>query len=138
MVATIRQQETGYEALVRLAGKARKEGVQLLHSERTGAYVATSGTTAGKRYAVTPHSCECQGFRKWGRCKHVAALQTALGWIEKPVETPAHVPAGTVCRHCEGRGFWIQARNRGRGQFERVDVPCQHCHGTGHSMKAVA
>lgn len=146
MVATIRRQETGYEALVRLAGKARKEGVQLLHSRQKGVYVATSGTVEGGHYAVTPHSCECKGFARCGRCKHIAALQTALGWIARPEETPVASPSiGNACEWCEGTGAvkhrrsrWVGGSKTGYRQIWTVDEPCPHCAGTGKSVKAVA
>lgn len=138
MVATVRRQEPGYERMLRLAQKARAERVQLLHSVKTGQYFATSGTVSGRRYEVTPHSCTCKGHARFGYCKHRAALQVALGWIEGPVATTATTFAPAACRHCEGRGFWIKARNLGRGRFERYDVPCEYCHGRGTELKAVA
>lgn len=136
MAQVAHTQETGYERMIRLAAKARKEGVELLHSAKTNQYFATSGTQAGTRYAVTPHSCECKGHARFGYCKHRAALQTALGWIEQPEATPATASADTVCRHCDGRGFQITAQRVSRFHFERVDVPCSACH--PDSGKAVA
>lgn len=136
MVTTTRTQETGYEALARLANKARSEGVKLYRDQATGTYVATSGTDAAKAYVVTPHTCECQGFASHGRCKHIGALHAAIGWIAKSVVMPAPVvtiivgetiPATPVCTHCDGRGYQIKARRIGRGEFVREDVPCPLC-----------
>jgi len=134
MVATIRRQETTEQALSRLAGKARHEGVRLQLNPRTGQYFATSGTTAGKRYAVTGFSCECHGFATHGRCKHYAALMAALGFLPQSGEAAPADP----CRSCEGRGYHIKARQVGRGQFVREDVPCPACQGAGTARKAVA
>lgn len=138
MAQVARTQETGYERMIRLATKARKEGVELLHSSKTGTYYATSGTQAGVRYEVTPHSCTCKGHARFNYCKHVAALQTALGWIEKPVETPAPIPAPTICRECDGRGFHVKARRVGHRQWERYEQVCPACHGDGTALPEVA
>ena len=145
MVATVRTQETGYEAMVRLAEKARAEGVKLYHDPVTGSYVASSGTDASKAYVVTPHSCECQGWAQWGRCKHVAALHAAIGWIAKPGEGPARTPQvvdviigetipAPVCRHCGGTGSVVRQRSRwiggGRTGYRNewsVIETCEHC-----------
>lgn len=138
MAQVARTQETGYERMIRLAQKARTEGVELLHSAKTGQYFATSGTVNGKRYAVTPHSCECKGHARFNYCKHRAALQTALGWVARPEETPAKTFAPAACQECEGRGYWIKAQRVGRFHFERVDVPCEYCGGRGTELKQVA
>lgn len=134
MVATLRTQETPVDALVRLAGKARKEGVKLQHNPATGQYFASSVSTPGTRHHLTAASCDCKGFTQYGRCKHYAALMAALGFLPQTGEA---APADT-CRSCEGRGFHITARKVGRGQFVREDVPCPACHGDGIARKAVA
>lgn len=131
--ATMTRNETMVQTLTRLADKARKEGVRLQHNALTGEYYATSGTQDGIRYHVTAYSCECKGFERFGYCKHVGALATALGLIARPEETPVTVPA---CTACEGRGFHIKARKVGRGQYVREDVPCPVCHGAAPVRKA--
>ncbi len=82
MVALVHSQETPTDALVRLAAKARTEGVQLFRDRSDGRYYASSASTPGTLYMVTGYPCECRGFVAHGRCKHYAALMAALGWIE--------------------------------------------------------
>lgn len=134
MVATLRTttQETPVDALVRLVGKARQEGVKLQHNPATGQYLASSVSTPGTRHALTPAGCDCTDFAQYGRCKHYAALMAALGFLPQPGEA---VPVPSTCRHCERRGYWIQARKVGRGQYARVDVPCPYCSSDGHTGK---
>lgn len=74
---TTRQQETLEAALVRLADKARAEGVTLQRDSRTVQFYATSGTVAGKRYEVSAYACTCQGNQRHGYCKHMAAVAPA-------------------------------------------------------------
>ena len=73
----------------------------------------------GRCYAVTAYSCTCRGFAGHQRCKHLAALLSALGWLNEAPITPEPAPlvvdVPAPCRHCEGRGFWIKARRAGGG-----------------------
>jgi len=54
----------------------------------------------GKRYFVTGYSCECRGFIVHQRCKHYAALLSALGWLPgSPDADPGMV---ITCAHIDG------------------------------------
>ncbi len=138
MVALVQSQETRTDALVRLAAKARIEGVHLFRDRSDGRYYASSASTPGLRYMVTGYSCECRGFIQHGRCQHYAALMAALGWIEgAPEPTPEPLAITATCRTCDGHGTHPATRAYGRTiRFE--DVTCERCHGTGQQAVPVA
>ena len=96
MITQIRHTETVDEARVRLARKARQQGVTITR-DKDGRRYASSVSTPGKRYLVTGFSCECCGFIAHGRCKHHAALLSALGWLQRAPETDPGTP--TACVH---------------------------------------
>ncbi len=137
-VQMLQTRESRTDALVRLAAKARHEGVQLFRDRSDGRYYASSASTPGKRYYVTGYSCECQGFVQHGRCKHYAALMAALGWIEgSPEPTPAPQALTATCRTCDGHGTHPATVAYGRTiRFE--NVTCGRCHGTGKHAEAIA
>lgn len=97
-----------------------------LGRDRQGGYWASSTSQPGTWHVVTLASCSCRGFIHHGHCKHHSALMVAV--ILKGEPEPG-APASASCRSCDGRGFHIKARNLGRGQFVREDVPCPACHG---------
>ncbi len=122
------------------AGKARREGVKLYRDNVTGAHYATSVSQPGKWHYVTLLSCDCVGFVNHGHCKHHSALVMAkllqeTGQTPEPTELPV-ATAPEPCRQCDGRGYWIKAKQVGRGQFTRDDITCPHCHGRGHTVAA--
>ena len=137
-VQMLQTRETRTDALVRLAAKARHEGVQLFRDRADGRYYASSASTPGTRYMVTGYSCECRGFVAHGRCKHYAALMAALGWIEgSPALTPEPQAVTATCRTCDGHGTHPATVAFGRTiRFE--DVTCERCHGTGQQAVTVA
>jgi len=97
MITTeIRITEIERTALTRLLAKAEAEGVTITR-DQDGRYFASSVSTPGKRYLVTGFSCECCGFIAHGRCKHHAALLSALGWLQRAPETDPGTP--TACVH---------------------------------------
>ena len=113
-----RLQETQEQALSRLASKARAEGVKLLQSVSSGQYFATSTSQPGKRYRVSADHCECLGFQSHGRCKHHAALLSAL------------TGTGAPCSECKGQGS-IPRMELFKGKRVDIYVPCHACKGTG-------
>ncbi len=72
--------ETQRQALTRLLDKARAEGVTLSR-DQDGRHYASSVSQPGTRHYVTGYSCDCRGFATHQRCKHLAALLSALGWL---------------------------------------------------------
>jgi len=113
-MVTTHAAETLEEARVRLAAKARQDGVTLT-VEEDGRHYATSTSTPGKLHYVTGYSCDCPGFANRGRCRHHSALLSAMGWLddadpEPPMPGPAvaiiHVPG-----HWSTRGWLVCSRD---------------------------
>jgi len=77
---------TEVDQVMRLAAKAKTEGVRLYVDRRDGRCYASSASTEGRLYFVTLASCTCPGFAAHQRCKHWGALQmaTALGCSPDP------------------------------------------------------
>jgi len=98
-IADVRITETERTALTRLLAKARAEGVTLI-KDADGRHFASSVSAPGKLHYVTGYSCDCRGFVSHGRCKHHAALLSALGWFDA---TPAVIaPLAITCAHVDG------------------------------------
>ena len=96
-ITEVRITETERTALTRLLAKA--EGVTLTR-DHDGRHFASSVSQPGKRHLVTGYSCECRGFLTHGRCKHHAALLSALGWLQG---APDPDPGMTItCAHTDG------------------------------------
>ncbi len=96
----IRITETERTALTRLLAKARAEGVKLTR-DQDGRHYATSTSTPGRRYLVTGYSCTCRGFIAHQRCKHLAALLAAKGWLDGTPD-PDPAPMTITCAHTDG------------------------------------
>ncbi len=119
-------------ALTRLAAKAWQDGIRLFRN-RSGRYFASSASQPGTLHYVTGYSCDCQGFVAHGRCKHHAALMTALGWVdEAPDPTPPTEtsPITSTCSECQGTGQVTGTISTGRS-WTYASVTCTSCHGTG-------
>jgi len=113
-MVTTHAAETLDEARVRLAAKARQEGVTLT-VEEDGRYYATSTSKPGKLHYVTGYSCDCVGFANRGRCKHHSALLSAMGWLDDAdPEPPRSGPAVAVIHiagHWSTRGWLVCTRD---------------------------
>ena len=96
----IRITETERTALTRLLAKARTEGVKLLR-DQDGRHFATSTSTPGRRYLVTGYSCTCRGFIAHQRCKHLAALLAAKGWLDGTPD-PDPAPMAITLAYVDG------------------------------------
>ena len=72
-MVTTRAAETLEEARVRLAAKARQDGVTLT-VEEDGRHYASSTSKPGQSHYVTGYSCDCPGFANRGRCRHHLSL----------------------------------------------------------------
>ena len=103
MVTTIAEThftETERQALLRLLAKAKAEGVTLMRA-KDGRHFASSVSQPGTLHYVTGLSCDCRGFVSHGRCKHHAALLSALGWLQDAM--PATIaPLAIACAHVAG------------------------------------
>ncbi len=89
------------EHVMRLAAKARAEGVRLYVDRRDGRHFASSVSHPGTLHYVTGYSCDCRGFATHQRCKHLAALLSALGWLPGTPE-PDTAPMTITCAHVDG------------------------------------
>ena len=100
MVTTtqVRITETERTSLLRLLAKARAEGVKLTR-DQDGRHYATSTSTPGRRYLVTGYSCTCRGFIAHQRCKHLAALLAAKGWLDGTPEPTPPAPMAITLAH---------------------------------------
>ncbi len=117
-------------ALTRLAAKARQDGIKLFR-DRSGRYFASSASSPGTLHYVTGYSCDCKGFVAHGRCKHHAALMSALGWTDElPDPTPPAATSPITCSECQGTGQVAGTISTGRN-WTYASVTCASCHGTG-------
>jgi len=101
--------ETLEEARVRLAAKARQDGVTLT-VEEDGRHYASSTSKPGTLHYVTGYSCDCVGFANRGRCKHHSALLSAMGWLDDADPEPTPPVAAVAITHVPGAwgpGGWL-------------------------------
>jgi len=109
MNTQIRHTETLEEARVRLAAKARQDGVTLT-LEEDGRHYATSTSKPGTRHYVTGYSCDCAGFANRGRCRHHSALLAGLGWLDDADHEPPRPGPAVDVIHIPGHwitGGWL-------------------------------
>ncbi len=101
-----RSVETLAEKWHRLARLAVEQGVTLLTETGSGERFALSVSRPGEIHRLTPDGsgfiCSCEGFLRWARCKHAAALLAELGRLPAVEPTPASV---ATCPTCGGRGI---------------------------------
>ncbi len=127
------------QALVRLVARARQDGIRLFR-DRSGRYFASSASRPGQLHYVTGYSCDCRGFVAHGRCKHHAALMTALGWVDgTPDPTPpAEIsPVPSTCGECRGTGTVPATIATGPRSWAYTNETCSACHGVG-TVRAAA
>ena len=96
----IRITETERTAMSRLLAKARAEGVKLIR-DQDGRHFASSVSRPGTLHYVTAYSCDCRGFVAHQRCKHLAALLAAKGWLDGTPE-PDPAPMAITLAHVDG------------------------------------
>lgn len=129
-MTTTTRQESHTDAMRRLAQVARESGVTL-RRDTEGRYWASSISEPGHWHVVTGLTCTCRGYARAQRCRHLAALHAALGWI--PAEEPEPEPAAQArCPQCDDRGSIEETRSRWVGSLSRgyrstwtCTVPCQ-------------
>jgi hypothetical protein len=123
--------ESREDALICLADQARTTGVKLYQDRADGRFYASSRSQPGTFHRLTGFSCSCQGFIHHGRCSHLAALHSALGWLDIPEPTPPTPPTPAACSSCNGTGSECGTVSTGRSWRYGTTV-CTSCHGTGH------
>lgn len=121
--------ETPEDAIQRLARKARREGVKLYRDVTDGRYYASSVSSPDHLHYVTGVSCDCAGFASHQRCKHHAALMSALGWLDETLSPEPAPPA--QCPECQGTGTTPGTVRSGRRSWRYDSVTCGRCHGAG-------
>jgi len=126
MVTHVRY-ETREDALRRLLVVARESGVRL-GVDHHGDFYATSVSDPGWLHKLEPGSCSCRGFARGGRCRHLAALWSHLGWFDDPE------PDLSVCSACAGNGVieqsrarWIGGSRTGFRDEWTVETACPDC-----------
>jgi len=118
------------EHVMRLAAKARTEGVRLYVDRRDGRHYASSATTAGRLYFVTLASCTCPGFAAHQKCKHWGALQLAIA-LDGPDDGGAALPDCSLCFDAglidAPRSRWVGGNRTGYRDIWNTTVPCPDC-----------
>jgi hypothetical protein len=89
-----RRAETLADALHRLNAKAHAEGIRALPCSRPPfGWQMTSSREGHPPYTVflgrVLHGCDCDGYEKWGRCKHYALALELAGWLPDFDDPPA-------------------------------------------------
>jgi len=138
---TIGAPETVDAAFHRLAAEARRMGIAVYRVEgaKGPQWFCPSQSRPGVAHALTAVSCDCDGFLRWQRCRHLAALLDRLGWLpvlspDPGPPTPAiGPPSAPPCAFCHGRGWayseWFASAGANR-------PPCRQCAGTGDARAA--
>ncbi len=139
---TKQRSETMAEKWHRLARLASEQGVTLLRAHCTGEVFATSISHPGEIHRLTPSddgfACSCEGWARWQRCKHAAALLADLGWLPTlELELPAAVSA-SVCSTCGGNGFDPGCEGHPIDVGYIVRCPCATCDGAGRAPASVS
>ena len=135
------QPESREAALIRLADQARTTGVKLYQDRAEGRFYASSRSQPGTFHRLSGFSCSCQGFIRHGRCAHLAALHSALGWLDPEPTPPAVLPesgkTSPSCPTCNGTGSECGTVPSGRS-WRYENTVCTSCHGTGQRTAAAA
>lgn len=132
IVRTTTAPESREDALMRLATQARASGVKLYMDQVDGRFYASSRSQPGALHRLTGFSCTCQGFIRHSRCSHLAALHSALGWLEPdPDPDPPAATTPVPCGECGGMGEVQDLEVRQHGRFVMQWASCTACNGSG-------
>lgn len=123
--------ESREEALMRLATQARASGVRLYQDRKDGRFYGSSRSQPGALHRLTGFSCTCQGFIRHSRCAHLAALHSALGWLERDPDPDPPATAISPCGECGGMGEIQDLEVRQHGRFVMQWASCTSCNGSG-------
>jgi len=125
--AKMKATETLEAARIRLAAKARIDGVRIVRDPIDGRHYATSISQPGRFHYVTLLSCDCPGFIHAGRCRHHSALLAALGQLPPKPTAPACVCCGDHdAPHVATRSRWVGGARDGF-QYTQVIRRCAVC-----------
>jgi hypothetical protein len=128
------QRETIDEAIIRLAGEAAALGITVfsVQGSRGPQWFSPSSSRPGTAHALTAVSCDCDGFLRWQRCRHLAALLDRLGWLPvispdppTPVAPIAMAVPVAPCPDCHGEGYRRMHTGARLGDWQYVD--CRRC-----------
>ncbi len=111
------------EDLIRLADQAEQRGI-VIRMTLDGEMLATSVSNPTLLHRVTRETCDCRGFRCWGRCTHHALLLSQLG------EIPDLAPTFVACPVCHGSGIDPECSGH-RVAGGTATCPCYGCRGNG-------
>jgi len=133
IIPTTAAPESREDALMRLAGQARATGVKLFQDQSDGRFYASSRSQPGVLHRLTAWTCSCRGFTQRQRCSHLAALHSALGWLNVEPEPDPEKPAVSTatCGECGGHGEIQDMEVRQHGRFVMQWTNCPTCHGRG-------
>jgi hypothetical protein len=134
-----RRPETFEEAIVRLAREAAAADIRIHYHGNT--WYATSQRDELLLHRVTLYSCDCPGFQRHQRCRHLAHLLDVTGnllTLPHPPHTPAMDAGPTRCPTCNGIGETPSTRGTGRGRYVYDWQTCRGCHGTGRRIPVAA
>ncbi len=130
-IVTTTAPESREDALMRLATQARATGVRLYQDRNDGRFYASSRSHPGALHRLTGFSCTCPGFLRHSRCAHLAALHSALGWLESDPDPDPETPAvsESPCGKCGGHGEIQDLEVRQHGRFVMQWTSCPTCGG---------
>jgi hypothetical protein len=120
--------ETREDALRRLLQIARESGVRLLRDD-SGEMWATSVSDPDWLHKVEPNFCGCRGFARVGRCRHIAALWSYLGYFDP--EPPTPISTCNACGECQGQGMVSGTISTGSTTWRYGSITCPDCDGAG-------
>jgi len=124
------RRETVDQAFHRLTAEARRQGITVYRVEgsKGPAWFSASQSRPGVAHALTAVSCDCDGFLRWQRCRHLAALLDRLEWL--PVISPDPAPVALAvpsapCPACDGAGVRRMSTGGGLDAWVYVDCRCR-------------
>ncbi len=131
-----RESESVDQAFHRLAAEARRQGlvVYRVQGPKGTQWFSPSRSRPGTAHALTAVSCDCEGFIRWQRCRHLAALLDRLGWLPTvtgdPDPAPPAAPVAMAvpsapCPSCDGEGWRRVYVGGGLSDWVSVGCFCQ-------------
>jgi len=126
--------ETLEAARIRLAQKARIDGVRIVRDPIDGRHYATSTSQPGRFHYVTLVSCDCPGFIHAGRCRHHSALLAAYAPLPPDPGSPACANCGDHdAPHVETHSRWVGGARDGFLSTQTINrcAVCQRREGGG-------